>query len=151
MTQQEIADRVNEENRRILGVDYQAVTRSAVGVALHRAGEAGGGRPRYSEELPWSPVRAEHQHDHLQTMLRVWARLNAGDQSISKRLLKEFESFKRRCDAHGAVVHYDPVEGFVIVKARPGVDTGLIRLTDDQIRARGLGGRLAELGLGLKS
>ncbi len=149
LTQQQIADRVNEENRKILGSSFHPITRSAVGVAMHREGENGGTRPRYYDELPWSPVKAEHQHDHRQAMLRIWARKNAGDEKIPPRLLKEFESFERRCREHNAVIHYDPDQGWLAVKARPGIDTGLIRLTDQQIRERGLEDQLEKLGLRL--
>lgn len=79
-------------------------------------------------------------------MLRVWARKNQGDTDISPRLLREFASFERRCEENEAVIHYDPDKGFIAVKARKGIDTGLIRLTDDQIRERDLVEKMAELG-----
>lgn len=147
MTQREIAAKVNEENRRIHGSDYRPVTRAAVSVALHRAGEVGGQRPRYEEEIPWSPIRPEHYNDYRQTQLRTWARVNRGDTNIPKRQLHEYELFRRRLEENDAVIHYDPRQGFFAVKRRPGVDTGMIRLTDEQIKQRGLEDKMRELGL----
>lgn len=147
LTQQQIADKVNEENRKIQGVDFRPVTRSAVSVALIRAGEKGGQRPRYYDEIPWSPIRPEHYNDYRQTQLRTWARVNRGDKTIPCKMLHEFELFAKKLEEHNAVIHYDPKEGFIAVSRRPGIDTGLIRLTPKQIKERGLEAKLEELGL----
>lgn len=145
---QQIADRVNEQNK-ALGQDYRPITRSAVSVAFHRAGVALY-RNTYREEIPWKIAKA-HSHSHTLEMLRVWGRLNAGDEAVPPRLLRSFENFKKSCAEYNAVITYTPELGFVAVKPRPGIDTGLIRLTDEQIRERGLEPRLAELGLSFSS
>lgn len=145
MTQQQIADRVNDDNRRTMGPDYRAITRAAVSVALHRADESGGQRPRYEEEIPWSPIAKQYYNDYLRTQLRTWARINRGEQDqLTDRALREFASFKKNLEARDAVIHYDDERGFYRVKRRPGIDTGLIRLTDEQVHQRGLTERLNE-------
>lgn len=143
LTQAQITARVNEQNRLTMGSDYQPVSRSAVSVALFKAGETSGNRGRYRDEVPWSPIRPEHHNDYRQMMLRAGARISRG-LPVSRQQRKEFESFARRLKDAGAVIHYDPDQGFIAVKARDGVDTGLIRLTDRQIKASKLEAKLAE-------
>lgn len=145
LSQAQIRDRVNEENKTTMGSSYRAVSRSAVSVALHRAGETGEGRPRYREEIPWSPIATVYINDYRQAQLRTWARINHGEQDqLTPRALHEFISFKKNLDAKDAVIHYDDDHGFYAVKRRPGIDTGLIRLTDAQIVERGLTDQLNE-------
>ncbi len=136
LSQSQIRDRVNERNRVSMGSDFQPVSRSAVSVALLRAGKTGDGRARYDEAIPWSPIAPEHINDYRQLRLRTWARIERGDDTVTPRARREFESFKARLDAADEVIHYTPETGFVEVKRRPGIDTGLIRLTDRQINAR---------------
>lgn len=145
MTHRQIAELVNDQNRRTMGSSYRPITRSAVAVALHRAG-AEPGRPRYREEIPWQPIKTEHNNNYRLTMLRVHARVKAGDQNIPERLLKEYQSFARMCEQTGSVVHYDPTSGFQTVKAREGIDCDYIRLTDEQIIDRGLVEKMREMG-----
>lgn len=127
MTQQEIAD----ETFRDTGV---RVTRAAVSAALARAG-APPMRNRYSELLPWR-VRAEDDNHYALRMLRAEARLRAGSQ-VSDRELRRLEAWKKTLKENQAVVHYDPdvkhSPRFFYVPARPGVDTDLIRVPDDQV------------------
>lgn len=145
LSQRQIRDRVNEENRKTMGASYQPVSRSAVSVALHRAGVTGEGRPRYEEEIPWSPIAKQYINDYRQAQLRTWGRINRGEsEQLTPRARQEFTSFKKNLDENDAVIHYDDERGFFAVKRRPGIDTGLIRLTDQQIKDRGLTERLNE-------
>lgn len=139
MSQTEIRDKINEENKRIMGSNYQPVSRSAVSVAFHRAGETSDGRPRYDEEIPWSPIAKPWINDYRQAQLRTWARINRGEfDQLTDRAKSEFKSFKNNLEQTDAVIHYTDKDGFFAVKRRPGIDTGLIRLTDKQIKDRGL-------------
>ena len=139
MSQTEIRDKINEESKKIMGSTYQPVSRSAVSVAFHRAGETGDGKPRYDEEIPWSPIAKRWINDYRQAQLRTWARINRGDsEQLTGRAQSEFKSFVNNLERSDAVIHYTDEDGFFAVKKRPGIDTGLIRLTDKQIKERGL-------------
>lgn len=126
LTQQQMADRINESNRRVLADAYVPVTRSAVSVALSRAAKADT-RPRYPNKIPWSPIAPEHQKDHLLTMLRTWARIVHEDPTVPDAARHRYERFRDRLLRDGQVVDYSAAEGFHLVDRRPGVDTGLIR------------------------
>lgn len=138
LSQAQIRDRVNEQNRQTMGSEYQPVSRSAVSVALTRAGKTGDGRARYDEAIPWSPIAPEHHNDPTLVKLRTWARIERGDDTVPPRARRSFETFKAHLDATDHVMDYSPETGFTEVKRRPGIDTGLIRLTDKQVQQRGL-------------
>ncbi|MGV1037268.1 MAG: hypothetical protein ACOYD0_09620 [Candidatus Nanopelagicales bacterium] len=127
LTQQQMADRVNTTDERIVRGELAPVTRSAVSVALVRADQADQ-RNRYAAEIPWSPIRPKHQKDHLLTMLRTWARVNAGDATLPDRARDRYERFAARLEHDDVVVDYNEESGFSLVPRRPGVDAGLIRV-----------------------
>ena len=130
MTQQQMADLINDNNRALLGDDFTPVTRSAISVALSRAHKADK-RPSYPQEIPWSPIAREHQKDHLLTMLRTWARINRGDPTVPELARRRFENFRDRLERDGQVVDYGATEGFHLVPRRRGIDHGLIRKPGD--------------------
>lgn len=123
-----MVDRINAANRDRLGADYKPVTRSAVSVALVRAGESGSGRARYDDFLPWSPIRPEHNNQYPRTMLRLAARRGGGEQ-LSEAQLARLDAFVKSLHDKQEVITYSPAEGFIRVPARPS-DSGLIRRPD---------------------
>lgn len=129
MTQQEIAD----ETYRRTG---QRVTRAAVSAALARAGVPSM-RQRYSELLPWR-VRIDDDNNYALRMLRAESRLRSGGV-LADRELRRLAAWKETLKANKAVVHYEPElkngPRFFYVKARPGIDTDLIRVPDDRVTA----------------
>ena len=118
MTHQEIADRVFEDT----GVK---VTRSSVSGALSRAGLTN--PTRYTSWLPWKPIKSEHNNNHIANMLRVGARLEAGEK-VPDRDAAKFESWQRRLIEADAVVTYvyESNDGWYYVRRKPE-DVGLIR------------------------
>jgi len=130
LTGQQMADRVNATDERILRGDAKPVTRSAVSVALARANQADQ-RQRYGREIPWSPINAKHQKDHFLMLLRTWARVNRGDVAIPIDQLQRYENFAARAARENVVVDYDPIVGFQLVPRRPKIDKGLIREPPD--------------------
>jgi hypothetical protein len=118
MTHQQIADRIAEDT----GVQ---VSRSSVSAALSKAGLTK--RIRYKDLVPWR-VRSIHNRAHPLNMLRLEGRRRGGE-TLSDSDLRNLESFKRRLKEADAVVAYlpDTEEGWWIVKARPGIDKGMIR------------------------
>ena len=122
LTHQEIVDRIREEY-------HEEVSRSSVSGALSRAGFT---QPRrYEEEIPWSPIAVEHNAAYQLTMLRTGARIRAG-KPVGPKARERFDRWVEELKAKGLVVHYvyDSPQGFFYVKARPGVDTGLVRIPD---------------------
>lgn len=102
------------------------VSRSAVSLAFVRGNETTQ-RPRYVDALPWSPIKPEHNNQYPRTMLRMWARRESGE-TLSVSQSQRLESFERSLRQADEVITYEPDGGgFVRVKARIGVDTGLIR------------------------
>lgn len=124
LTQQEMAERINRENR-ARDPELPAVTRSAVSVALHRA-DAADARDRYSAEIPWAPIAKEHQKSHLLTILRTWARVNRDDPTLPENARRRYENFRARLERDQQVIDYDPSAGFTLVVRQPD-DDGLIR------------------------
>lgn len=133
LTGQQIADRVNETNRAQMPPgEYRPVSRSAVAVALHRAGETGRSgvrtRDRYDDYLPWTPIRPEDDNHYCRQMLRLAARQDRGLplRPEQQRRLRYFVEMLR---TQNAVIDYDPDRGgFYKVFRRDGIDTGLIRV-----------------------
>ena len=122
LSHQDIVDRIREE----FG---EEVSRSSVSGALSRAGFTTS--RRYTEDIPWSPIAVEHNASYQLTMLRIGARVRAGKQ-VSVRERERFERWARELREKNLVVHYqyDSTKGFYYVKARPGIDTGLVRIPD---------------------
>lgn len=116
----EIVDRIRVEFN-------EEVSRSSVSGALSRGGFATS--RRYEEEIPWSPISVDHNGAYQLTMLRAGARIKHG-KPVTKNERLRFEKWQRELNDKGLVVHYvySSVPGFFYVKARPGIDTGLVRM-----------------------
>lgn len=119
LTHQQIADRVYERE----GIK---VTRSAVSVALHRAGETH--KIRYADEVPWERIKSVHNQEYPLTMLRTLGRRNRG-LPISKIQDERLDSWLNRLDEEDAVVHYEPrsERGFYYVPRLPEDGDGYVR------------------------
>lgn len=119
MTHAQIAEQVSRET----GV---RISRSTVSAALSRAGLTN--RVRYSDTIPWSPIKTEHNHHYALTQLRVKARLDAG-QPVADEVRARYESWEQRLRDNDAVVAYvyDSPDGFYYVPRRPEDGDGLIR------------------------
>ena len=126
LSQAQIAERVNKQNLAQMGADFRPVTRSAVSVALLRAGKTG--LPsRYAAEIPWSPIAGEHLNQYPHSMLRLWARRNRGEE-LTERQIRNLDNVVMKLRDKNEVITYEPTNGgFVRVPARPGIDSGLIR------------------------
>lgn len=122
MTHVQIAEQVSKET----GVQ---VSRSTISAAISRAGLSQ--RIRYSSTVPWSPIKTEHNHHYALEMLRVAARIEAGDKVPAARL-DRFNSWERRLRESDAVVayRYNSPDGFYYVPRRPEDGDGLIRIPD---------------------
>lgn len=130
MTLREIADRVFE-------LTGERVTKSAISAALVRAGQ-GKKLTRYEELIPWRVQMGHQKHYHLR-MLRLEGRRRAGyalDPGQERRL----DAWIKELRAAQAVINYKPSQepGFHCVPVREGVDTDLIRWTDEQLEQQGL-------------
>lgn len=119
LTARQIAERVERET------GYR-VARSTVAAALSRAGLTN--QVRWSDFIPWSPVRADHANRYPAVMLRYAARRQNGLE-ISPDANKRLDAWIAKLKENNAVVtySYESDEGFYYVPARPGIDTGLIR------------------------
>ncbi len=125
LTQQQIADRINVQNATDADPGGEAISRSAVSVALHRADQADA-RDRYYAEIPWSPIAREHQKSHFLTILRTWARVNRDDPTLPAAARKRYESFRLRIERAQQVIDYNTATGFHLVERLPS-EHGLIR------------------------
>jgi hypothetical protein len=117
MTHQEIADEVSRESGRRVG-------RSTISAALSRAGLTD--RVRYDSVIPWPRIKIEHNHHYALSMLRLKARIDAG-QPVTEENLKRFESWERKLRDNDAVVVYraDSPDGFYYCPRRPEDGDGL--------------------------
>lgn len=109
---------------RIRERDGVTVSEGTIYSAMSRAGLTE--RKRYDEFVPWR-VREEHANDYPLVMLRIAARVAAGEV-LPLWQAKKYVSWVERLRSAGAVVHYEPTAGWFYVPARPGIDTGLIRV-----------------------
>lgn len=125
MTQQQIADVVNDRNRRVHGLDFRPVTRSGVAQAFMRNCSPKR-RPTYRDVNPWrAPNR--YQRDHPVSMLRLAKRVENGEE-IPEKDSRFLQSWLTELKRHDAVVSFDPDKGgYFYAKRRPGIDLGLIR------------------------
>lgn len=123
LTHAEIVDRIKEETG-------EEVSRSSVSAALSRAGYTR--RVRYDAEIPWPKISVDHNASFPLFMLRTQARINRG-LPVKGRDRSRLEEWKKELKDKGLVVHYEPrsPEGWFYVPARPGIDTGLVRVPDD--------------------
>lgn len=139
MSTKDIAEAVNAENQKLLGDSYREIGRSAVSRAFERAGEPWSTgettkRVRYSDEIPWQVAKKDNRHYYLDN-LRRWAQVNRGKElSIGDKV--EYDRFVRALERDDVVIDYDPEEGWRKVPRRHGIDTGWIRLTDEQLAQR---------------
>ena len=106
LSQQEIADRLTAETGK-------KVTRSAVSVALHRAGATKEPPPRYKEELPWR-VRSEHLGAYPARMLRTLGRRRAG-LTLKPEDERRLDLWLTDITYEDALVAYSPKAGFLYV------------------------------------
>ena len=92
----------------------------------------------HDEELiPWQ-VKEQHRWDYPIYMLRYVARLRAGKE-LPPKVMGRLNAWLRMIKQENVVVHYDPdtAEGWWYVQPRPGVDTDLIRVPNQQRPAGG--------------
>lgn len=117
-THQQIADHVSKETG-------MPVARSTISAALSRAGLTN--RVRYSEYIPWSPIKAIHNHHYALVMLRVYARLQAGVKVPDDQVAR-YEAWRKKLEEHNAVVAYipDSDEGFYYVPRKPSDGDALV-------------------------
>jgi hypothetical protein len=118
----QIQDRIKRET----GED---VALSSVSGHLSRIGLTN--RVRYDEFIPWGRISVDHNHAFQLTMLRIGARLQAGKE-VRPVDRTRYENWVAKLQQAGAVVHYEyhSPDGFYYVKARPKIDTGLVRVPD---------------------
>ena len=98
LTHQEIAERISERT----GIP---VARSAVSVALHRAGLVEP-KERYSEEIPWS-LSGGDLKSYPVRMLRLLARQRRG-LALGEEESKRLQSWLDRMEEEEVVVAHDP-------------------------------------------
>lgn len=120
LTVQQMVDRIREQ-------DNVVVAPGTVYAALSRAGLTE--RIRYEDSIPWSPIRTDHVGAYPLVMLRLAARRAAG-QTLPPVREAKLDAWIARMRQEGVVVHYehDTADGWFYVPARPGIDTGLIRV-----------------------
>lgn len=97
--------------------------------SINNARKAEGVEARFVHDvdlMPWE-LREEHRRDWDARGLRTEARLRSG-KAVSKQNFVQWKSWKKRLEEEGAVVHYDPEDGFSHVPPREGVDTDLVRV-----------------------
>lgn len=123
----EIVERIREETG-------QEVSRSSVSAALSRAGFTH--RVRYDDEIPWPRISVDHNTAFPLFMLRTQARINRG-LPVKPRDAERLEEWKKELAEKKLVVHYEPrsPQGFFYCEARPGVDTGLVRVPDPETQS----------------
>jgi hypothetical protein len=117
---------------RAMEITGEDITLSSVSSALSRAGLTY--RVRYDTHIPWRRISVDHNHAYQLSMLRLASRIERGlpvRAVDEKRLNNWIEQLK----ADGVVVHYEyeSPDGFYYCKARPGIDTDLIRVPDEKI------------------
>lgn len=122
LTAPQIRERIMERE----GVD---VALGSVYSALSRAGLTD--LVRYSDFIPWTPIRTDHTGHYALAMLRLAARRDAGEKLSTERS-KKLDAWVERLRQENAVVAYvhDSPDGFYYCPARPGIDVGLIRIPD---------------------
>lgn len=109
--------------------DY--VTPGAIALARHR-----NNWPRvnldHSELIPWH-IEPEHRRLYDHRMLTEESSRRQG-KSLTAEYARLVETWKKRLEAEGAVIHYDPLteQGWWHVPRRPGIDTDLIRVPSDE-------------------
>lgn len=120
LTQQQIADAWEKKTG-------QKVGRSAIGMAIGRAGlESPNPKPRYDDLLPWT-VKSEHSMHYEAQLLRMEARRRRG-KDLSEKNLRILTKWRKELQDANAVVTYDPAtpDGFYWTPRLP-TDEDIIR------------------------
>lgn len=114
---------------RILRETGEEVALSSISGHLSRVGLTN--RVRYEEYIPWGRISVDHNHAYQLVMLRIGARIGEGKE-VRPVDRTRFENWAAQLKEAGVVVHYqyNSPEGFYYVKARPKIDTGLVRVPD---------------------
>jgi hypothetical protein len=109
----------------------ESITLSSVSSALSRAGLTY--RVRYDTHIPWRRISVDHNHAYQLSMLRLASRIDRG-LPVRKVDERRLQNWIEQLKADGVVVHYEyeSPDGFYYVKARPGIDTGLIRVPEEE-------------------
>lgn len=83
--------------------------------------------------IPWD-VREEHQTLLPMRMLQLEARRQR-KLALTPLQLRRHESWRQKLEEGNLVVHYEPEteQGFFYVPRREGVDTGLVRVPDEDL------------------
>lgn len=119
LTARQIAERIKEREdvEVALGTIYAALSRAGLTTNV-----------RYSDWIPWSPIRPDHANAYPLLMLRLAAR-RAHSVELTESQSTKLDRWIERLETEGVVVHYehDTADGWFYTPARPGVDTGLIR------------------------
>ena len=94
------------------------VSIGAIASALSRAGLTN--RKRYEEEIPWEPIKVEHNKAYPLFMLRLLGRRRAG-HDLSPEDSERLDSWLDRLEGEDAVVLYvyDSPDGFYYVPRLP--------------------------------
>lgn len=95
----------NQVAERVLAQTGQVVTRSAVSVALHRAGVTQV-RERYSDTIPWT-LHGEDLKSYPARMLRLLARRRR-DLPLSDEDTRRLDRWLERLEESSAVVAFSP-------------------------------------------
>lgn len=116
-------EQIQEEAMALTG---EEISLSSVSSACSRAGLTY--RVRYESHIPWRRISVDHNSAYQLTMLRLASRI---DRGLEVRPINEkrLDNWKAQLKDEGMVVHYEynSPEGFFYVKAREGIDLGLIR------------------------
>lgn len=120
LTHQQIQRRIKEETGEDVGLSTVSGHLSRVGLT---------NRVRYDEYVPWGRISLDHNHAYQLSMLRIGARIDKG-LPVRNGDRRRFEEWAASLKEAGVVVHYeyDSPEGFYYCKARPKIDTGLVRV-----------------------
>lgn len=105
LTHAEIAERLTQETG-------EQITRVAVSVALHRAGDTDE-KPRYDDLIPWR-VKMPHMRQYPVLMLRAFARRRAGHE-LPEDLNRKLNLWLGRLEDEQIVVAYSEEDGFTYV------------------------------------
>lgn len=116
-----------EIQQRILKETGEEVKLSSISSHLSRVGLTN--RLRYDDYIPWGKIAVDHNHAYQLVMLRIGARMSKG-LPVRDSDRRRFEAWSDQLRSENAVVHYEysSPEGFYYCKARPGIDTGLVRI-----------------------
>lgn len=120
MTLRQMVDRIEEETG-------ERITISAISQALSRKGKTRE-MPRYDDVIPWRVSVTHGKHLHVR-MLRLLGRRQRG-LLLDPQQEKSLDRWLADLGRLDAVVTYrrDMEPGFHLVKRRPGIDNGMVRV-----------------------